>query len=134
MRDIDTLVIHCADTPKGVYFDIKDIYKWHVEERGWKDVGYHYVILLDGTIQKGRKDSVSGAHVSGNNSKSIGICYIGGANGEDTRTNEQKESLIRLISSLKRQYPKSNVLGHRDFKGVLKKCPCFDAELEYKDL
>ena len=64
----------------------------------------------------------------------IGICYIGGANGEDTRTNEQKESLIRIDIFTKEAVPKSNVLGHRDFKGVLKKCPCFDAELEYKDL
>lgn len=94
MRKITDIVIHCADTPKGKHFDIKDIRKWHVEERGWSDVGYHYVILLDGTIELGRPLETPGAHVKNHNSKSIGICYIGGANGEDTRTTQQKASLV----------------------------------------
>ncbi len=133
MRKIEHIVIHCADTPKGVYFDIDDIRKWHVEERGWSDVGYHYVVLLDGTIEKGREDKRKGAHVSGYNSKSIGICYIGGSKGEDTRTHEQKETLTHLTATLKRLYPGSIVLGHRDFEGVTKQCPCFDAKTEYND-
>lgn len=131
MRKIDKIVIHCADTPKGAYFDVKDIRKWHVEERGWSDVGYHYIILLDGKIEKGREDAVIGAHVAGHNKTSLGICIIGGANGEDTRTTAQKASLVHLISTLRRLYPDSIVLGHRDFKGVTKKCPCFDAQKEY---
>jgi N-acetylmuramoyl-L-alanine amidase len=134
MRIINKIVIHCADTPKGAYFDVDDIRKWHTQERGWSDVGYHYIILLDGTIQKGREDSVSGAHVQGNNSTSIGICYIGGANGEDTRTIAQKASLVHLISTLRRIYTSSVVLGHKDFKGVTKACPCFDAKTEYISL
>lgn len=134
MRVIKNIVVHCADTPKGVYFDVKDIYKWHVTERGWSDVGYHYIILLDGTIQKGREDSVPGAHVKGHNSESLGICYIGGAKGEDTRTEAQKHSMIHLISSLKRMYLEAEVFGHRDFDGVAKTCPSFDAQLEYKNL
>ena len=134
MRQIDNLVVHCADTPDGAYFDVDDIRKWHVEERGWDDVGYHYIVLLDGQIQKGREDKTQGAHVGGHNSNSIGICYIGGGNGEDTRTTPQKASLVYLISFLRRLYPDSVVLGHRDFEGVTKACPCFDAENEYKYL
>lgn len=131
MRLINKIVIHCADTPKGVYFNVDDIRKWHVEERGWSDVGYHYIILLDGTIEKGREDITTGAHVAGHNSSSIGICYIGGGNGEDTRTTAQKASLVHLISVLRRIHTEAEVLGHRDFKGVTKACPCFDAKNEY---
>jgi N-acetylmuramoyl-L-alanine amidase len=131
MRIINKIVIHCADTPKGVYFNVDDIRKWHVEERGWSDVGYHYIILLDGTIEKGREDATTGAHVAGHNSSSIGICYIGGGNGEDTRTTAQKASLVHLISVLRRIHTTAEVFGHRDFKGVTKACPCFDAQDEY---
>ena len=134
MRNIKYIVVHCADTPKGKKFDINDVRKWHIEEGGWSDIGYHYVILLDGTIQLGRDLKTPGAHVKGYNSNSIGICYIGGANGEDTRTNEQKASLVYLISTLRRMFKKSIVLGHRDFKNVNKDCPCFNVESEYKYL
>jgi N-acetylmuramoyl-L-alanine amidase len=131
MRIINKIVIHCADTPKGVYFNVDDIRKWHVEERGWSDCGYHYIILLDGTIEKGREDATTGAHVAGHNSSSIGVCYIGGGNGEDTRTTAQKASLVHLISVLRRMHTTAEVFGHRDFKGVTKACPCFDAKNEY---
>ena len=131
MRTIKNIVIHCSYTPKCAYFDIEDIRKWHVGDNGWSDVGYHYIVLLDGTIQKGREDKTKGAHVKGHNHNSIGVCYIGGANGEDTRTDEQKISLTHLIATLRRLYPDSTVLGHRDFKGVKKDCPCFDANNEY---
>ena len=132
MRDINQVVIHSADTPNGVYFDSKDIRKWHVEERGWSDIGYHYIILLDGTIELGRPVERAGAHVGGHNKNTIGVCYIGGGNGKDTRTCEQKESLIILIKFLKKLHKNPRVLGHRDFKGVTKKCPCFDAIKEYE--
>jgi len=134
MREITQIVIHTADTPAGKYFDANDIRKWHVEERGWLDIGYHYVILLDGTIQLGRMVNIVGAHVGGYNSKSIGICYIGGGNGVDTRTDEQKTSLRYLLVTLKLMFHKAQILGHRDFEGVTKKCPNFDAIDEYKDI
>ena len=130
MRNIDKIIIHCADTPKGVYFDVDDIRHWHVDERGWSDVGYHFVILLDGTIQFGRPLHKIGAHTLGQNLSSIGICYIGGK-GSDTRTKQQKESLIILIKTLKRIFDKPKVYGHRDFANKL--CPSFDAITEYKD-
>ena len=132
MRAIKQLVIHCADTPKGQYFDVDDIRRWHVNERGWSDVGYHFVILLDGTIQLGRPIAKIGAHVRGHNLESIGICYIGGANGEDTRTPLQRRSIILLLKTLLLVFPEVEILGHRDFKGVSKLCPSFDAKTEYK--
>jgi len=130
MRKIDKIIIHCSDTPAGRHDDVDDIRRWH-KARGWSDVGYHYVILIDGTIQKGREDKTVGAHCKGHNSKSIGICYIGGKGG-DTRTCEQKESLIYLIGALKNTHKGSDVYGHRDLSS--KPCPNFDAKTEYQIL
>lgn len=130
MRQIDEIIIHCADTPKGHNFNVNDIRDWH-KQRGWSDVGYHYIITLDGTIQEGRKEEIIGAHCKGRNKYSIGICYIGGKGG-DTRTDEQRVSLIHLIGYLKRKYPGAKVYGHRDFSS--KACPQFDAKTEYSNL
>ena len=128
MREITEIIIHCSDTPEGRDDNVNDIRRWH-KARGWNDVGYHYVIRLDGTIEKGREDSVVGANCKGHNSYSIGICYIGGKD-KDTRTTLQKAALVYLIATLRRLYPKSIVYGHRDFSS--KPCPQFDAKQEYQ--
>ena len=136
MRKITDIVVHASATPKGQYFDIHDIRKWHLA-RNFNDVGYHYVVLLDGTIQIGRQLEVQGAHVKGYNRNSIGICYIGGGvptKWEDTRTNAQKVALVYLIGKLKRTFRDARVFGHRDYAGVKKACPCFDAMNEYKNI
>ena len=127
-------MIHCADTPEGVYFDIKDIRKWHVKERGWRDVGYHYIILLDGTIQLGRDLKTVGAGVKGYNKNTIHLCYIGGKYGRDTRSTQQKATLVYLVATLKRTFRNAKVWGHNDFPGVKKYCPSFDAKHEYKNI
>jgi len=138
MRKITSLVIHTADTPAGKFFNADDIRSWHTDPkpkgRGWSDIGYHYVILLDGTIELGRQINVIGAHVAGHNSNSIGICYIGGGDGVDTRTVEQKESLNSLLKTLKLIFKDALILGHRDFNGVTKECPNFDAKAEYSNV
>ena len=131
MRLVNKIIVHCADTPKGAYFDIEDIRKWHVQENGWIEVGYHYVILLDGSIQIGRSLDTIGAHCYGHNKLSVGVCYIGGKGG-DTRTKAQKESLKTLLKTLKNIYPIATIHGHRDFSD--KDCPSFDATKEYKNL
>lgn len=76
-RKISEIIIHCADTPEGRDDSIEDIRRWH-KARNFKDVGYHYVIRLDGTLEKGRMIEDVGAHCTGHNAESIGICYIGG--------------------------------------------------------
>jgi N-acetylmuramoyl-L-alanine amidase len=136
MRDIDKIIIHCSATPEGVHFDASRIDKWH-RDRGWSGIGYHYVILLDGTIEYGRDIKKNGAHTLGHNTGSIGICYIGGMdkemkNAKDTRTDEQKESLILLLKTLKKFHPGATIYGHRDFSS--KKCPSYDAKKEHENL
>lgn len=136
MRKINKIIIHCSATPEGKNVTVEQIDKWH-KQRGWKCIGYHYVIYLDGSIHKGRNENEIGAHCSGQNSDSIGICYIGGVlkdgkTPRDTRTDAQKQALIDLLKMLKKKYPKATIHGHREFSA--KACPCFDANYEYKYL
>lgn len=132
MRNINLIIIHCSATKEGQNFHLKDIDRWH-REKGYKKVGYHYVIDLDGTVEKGRDESEIGAHCQGKNKNSIGICYVGGLdiNGKpkDTRTKEQKEALWNLLRQLLNKYPKATIHGHRDFAN--KACPSFDVSKEY---
>ena len=125
---------HCSATPEGRDVSAATIDDWH-KQRGWSGIGYHYVVSLDGTIEYGRDINKTGAHVKGQNKGSIGLCYVGGVdsdmNPKDTRTEQQKESLLLLIKTLKKMHPGAEVYGHRDFS--TKACPSFDAKTEYKD-
>ena len=133
MRRISEIIIHCSATPEGKDFTVEDIDRWH-KERGFKCIGYHYVIYRDGTIHEGRPVGQMGAHCKGHNSSSIGVCYIGGLDSEgkakDTRTPEQITSLRNLIDSCVKLYPGAKVYGHREFAN--KDCPCFDVSQEYR--
>lgn len=148
-RRIDYLVVHCTATREGQHITVEDIRRWHMN-KGWSDIGYHYVIYLDGSIHKGRPVSRIGAHVKGFNKYSIGITYVGGVSKDlapkDTRTYEQKKALSLLLSELKCRHPKAKIMGHRDFSpdknnnGIIepfewmKACPSFDAKGEYSNL
>ena len=131
MRRIDEIIIHCTATKEGVDVNAKTIDKWH-KQKGWKGIGYHYVIKIDGTIEKGRNEEEIGAHCKGHNAHSIGVVYVGGLdnNGKpkDTRTKAQKETLWELLRVLLIKYPKANVFGHNEFSN--KACPCFDVQKE----
>lgn len=136
MRKINKIIIHCTATPEGRNVSVDTIRKWHVEGNGWQDIGYHFIIALDGEVEEGRPLEKTGAHTKGSNWDSIGIAYVGGMNKEmdaskDTRTDEQKESLIDLICELKDSYG-GTVYGHRDFSN--KDCPSFDAKKEYENI
>lgn len=136
MRDINKIILHCSATREGQDISTETIRGWHVNERGWSDIGYHYVVLLDGTVDKARPVERQGAHVRGHNKGSIGICYIGGCdadmNPKDTRTDLQKESLTELISYLMDSYEDATLHGHNEFSS--KACPSFDVKQEYKEL
>lgn len=135
-RTINEIIVHCSATPEGKDFTVEDITRWH-KQRGFTTIGYHYVVYRDGSIHDGRGVNVSGAHCTGHNSHSIGICYIGGVAAEgktakDTRTESQKTSLLKLLKDLKRLYSSASIRGHRDFAN--KECPSFDATKEYSSL
>ena len=134
MRSINEIIVHCSATREGQNIPVETIKKWHVEGRGWTDIGYHFYVELDGTIKKGRDIDKSGAHTKGHNRNSIGICYCGGVESDgktpkDTRTPEQKESLLLLLKTLKKMHPEATIHGHIEF--AAKSCPCFNANEEY---
>ena len=138
MRYIDKLIVHCTATPQFKDFDVEDVRDWHVKGNGWSDIGYHFLIKLDGTVQEGRPIERIGSHVRGQNKSSVGIAYVGGMDKDmnewiDTRTPEQKDAIFNLLMDLKFQFPDAVVYGHNDFTDK-KVCPCFNAKEEYKEI
>ena len=138
MRRIDEIIVHCAATPEGRPFTTADIRRWHTSPpNNWKDIGYHYVIELDGSIHQGRPVEQVGAHCrqGGHNRHSVGVCYVGGCakdgkTPKDTRTPAQKEALARILTELHRRFPEATLHGHREFAN--KACPSFDChEYDY---
>lgn len=132
----DWLVVHCAATPPTFNGGAKEIRQWH-REKGWIDIGYHFVIKRDGTRETGRPIDVVGAHVENFNSTSVGICLVGGVDAkgkaEDNFTPAQYAELAELLRELKAKYPNAQVQGHRDFPNVRKDCPSFDVRKWIKE-
>lgn len=139
LRTIETIIIHCADTPpewmagRSVEEKIAEIDRWH-RARGWAGIGYHYVIDRDGSIGKGRPLSRVGAHTRGHNRDSVGICLIGGRGGSRRDafsqhfTPEQNTALRRLIKEIENRVGQPlDVFGHYHFDPH-RECPCFDVE------
>ena len=144
MRDINLIVIHCTATEAGVDYDVSQVREWH-KKRGFRDIGYHFLIHLDGRIERGRPWDTPGAHAKGYNNNSIGIVYVGGIKNwkpSDTRTVAQIYSLRAAVEMLKAQYPMIDLVGHRDLSvdlngdGMIteqewmKQCPCFDVKTD----
>lgn len=136
MRLITLLIVHCSAVGPMQTSSVEQINEWHLA-KGWANgCGYHYVVRRSGEIEAGRPEEMIGAHCLNHNRHSIGICYEGGIDGEgkhvDTRTPEQKESMLQLLKGLKKKYPNAIIVGHNMFSN--RDCPCFDAVKEYKDL
>lgn len=148
-RTINEIIIHCTATREGKNYTVDDIRRMHIA-RGFSDIGYHYLIYIDGSVHTGRDINIVGAHCTNHNAHSIGISYVGGLDSsgkiKDTRTTLQKDSLVKLIKQLKSLYPTAKVIGHRDTSPDLngngliepnewiKACPCFDVKKEYNNI
>lgn len=122
MRNIFSHIIHCSDTPNEREVAVEEIRQWHLD-RGWSDIGYHYVIYRDGTVAPGRKVEAIGAHCRGYNASSIGTCLI----GRDTFTDEQFKALNNLHSTFRNIFKHIEAFGHRDFDKK-KTCPNFEVK------
>lgn len=148
MRRINLIAIHCAATPAGRGVTAADIDRMH-RQRGFRKIGYHFFLRLDGTREIGRPLEEIGAHIEGHNANSIGICYAGGVGADgkakDTRTPEQRAALRALIVELKQRFPDARIRGHRDLSPDrngngrvdphewLKECPSFDVTAWLKE-
>lgn len=136
---VSFIAIHCSATPaSSMNIDAAEIRRWH-RKLGWRDIGYHYVIKRDGTVEKGRADNIPGAHEPRINSCSLAICLIGGSPpvgspaqrkglGENNYTPDQWASLEKLVRTLHAKHPRAAIIGHRDVEGVRKACPSFDVK------
>ena len=137
-REVNLLVVHCTATRCNKDFPVSTLRASH-KARGFADIGYHFYITRDGETHPCRPVHQIGAHATGWNDKSIGICYEGGLdeNGRiaDTRTYAQKCALLDLLRQLKTDYPKAKILGHYQLsENIRKACPCLDAKREYAQL
>ena len=125
---IHTIVIHYSATFPSQDIGVKEIRQWH-QDRGWRDVGYHWVIRRNGTLEEGRPENQNGAHVRGHNSGTIGICWVGGldeASGPNAgvwnATPAQEATMVQLIRDIQKRHPKAKrVIGHKDL--VPTECP-----------
>lgn len=136
MRKVNFIAVHCtAGNQKATVNDLLSEFK----RKGWKNPGYHYVVTADGVIhQLLTTDKVSNG-VKGYNSQLVNIAYTGGIDlctgkAVDNRTTAQKKSLRSLLRVLRTQFPEAVIQGHRDFPGVAKACPSFNAKQEYSDI
>jgi N-acetylmuramoyl-L-alanine amidase len=120
MRDISKIIIHCSATPNYKHIGVNDIDSWH-KARGWRGIGYHYVILTNGNGVRGRNKEEIGAHCKDNNADSIGICMI----GTDQFSREQWFMLRGMVRQLEHEYPGCTIHGHREFNNK-KTCPGFN--------
>lgn len=125
-RRIDKVILHCLATPEGRDYSVAQVREWHVKDRGFADIGYHYLIHIDGTVEEGRPLDMIGAHCTGQNAHSIGVVYAGGVDKDDkpkdTRTPAQRNAMRSLVDYLKRKYGAS-VHCHNEFAN--KACPSF---------
>ncbi len=156
-RMIKEIIVHCTATLEGKNVTVEQIRTDHMRNRGFSDIGYHYVIYRDGSIHNGRDVEKAGAHCTGHNTYSIGVAYVGGVEnkpgvpytkqrGKDTRTLAQKAALLSLLIDLRKLYPHAKIIGHRDTSpdkngnGTvepcewIKECPSFDAKTEYRNV
>ena len=136
MREIKFLAVHCTATPQTA--TVSSIQSYWRNILKWKMPGYHFIIKPDGEVVKLLSvDEISNG-VKGFNSVSINIAYIGGVDSQnnpiDNRTPAQKKALRDLLEKFKIVHPKAIIQGHRDFPGVKKACPSFDAKKEYEHL
>lgn len=123
----DAIFVHCSATKPTQDIGVREVRQWH-KEQGWMDIGYHYVIRRDGTVEAGREESAVGSHVKDFNSTSVGVCLVGGIDAkgkhEANFTPAQMQSLRSLLVTLLAKYEGSILRAHHDV--APKACPSFD--------
>lgn len=130
MRDLNTIIIHCSATYPDMDIGVEEIRHWHVNGNGWSDIGYHFVIRRDGSIELGRPIEAAGAHAKGHNADSIGICMVGGKARDGKQaanfTAAQWATLSDLVGIQQQKHDIETVIGHNEVSD--KACPAFDVQ------
>lgn len=145
LYDVKHIVIHGSWTHPDLDVGADEIREWHID-RGFSDIGYHYVIRRDGTLEEGRDARYQGAHVKGSNASTLGICLVGGRPGDEEADGQwefnytfaQLMTLTSLIQDIFQdevlEAQPGVVIGHRDCPDATKRCPGFDVQAFYDDL
>jgi N-acetylmuramoyl-L-alanine amidase len=132
MRKLTRIILHCTATPDGRHVDVATIRDWH-RKRGWSDIGYHYVIYLDGSVHVGRDVAKAGAHVVGHNADTIGVVYVGGTDAggkaKDTMNAAQETAFVNLVKHLRDQFGPLTLHGHNEY--AAKACPSFNVKQKF---
>ena len=132
MRKLDRIILHCTATPEGRHVDVDTIRVWH-KARGWSDVGYHFIIYIDGSVHSGRDVSKTGAHVAGHNATTIGVVYVGGTDAagkaKDTMNAAQETAFVNLVKHLRDEYGPLTLHGHNEY--AAKACPSFNVKQKF---
>ncbi len=121
------ITVHCSATPPDMDIGVAEIRHWH-QQKGWQDIGYHYVIRRCGTVEHGRPLTRPGAHVRGHNRGNIGVCLIGGCDTQqypqDNFTLAQRKSLFLLLAELQHVFAidDAHVCAHSQWDSG-KACP-----------
>jgi N-acetylmuramoyl-L-alanine amidase len=124
------IIVHCSDTNGG---NAAAIRRFHMAPppagRGWEDIGYHYVIDQDGTVEPGRDEALIGSHCEGDNHDSLGVCMVGIAEFSEA----QIDSLKHLLADLMNRYNlfSDHIFGHYEMKSGIdqhKSCPNLKGE------
>lgn len=125
----DAIFVHCSATQPSQDIGVDTIRMWH-KQQGWLDVGYHFVIKRNGFVEEGRPVDVVGSHVKDWNSRSVGVCLVGGIDAkgkfEANFTPAQMQALRELLKVLKSHYPNADIKAHHDV--APKACPSFDLQ------
>ena len=124
MGSVSKIVLHCSDSPNDRDIGRAEIDEWH-KERGWKEVGYHWIVRIDGRLEKGRDESRPGAHVQGHNANTIGVVLV----GRDSFPAYQMVPALVLVASLvvRHNLKATDVVGHRELAPLSgKTCPNTD--------
>ncbi len=152
MREIKEIILHCTATPADRKLTVQEVRNWHVKGNGWDDIGYHFLVHQDGTVERGRHIDKVGAHTWGNNYGSIGVAYCGGVVkktkksldkekpkskttlvSKDTMTKEQEVAFRDLVKFLEVCFGELKVRGHNDYNEG-KDCPGFNMRDKFGDL
>ena len=132
---VDEIVLHCSDTrpewmqTRTFKARVAELRRWHIEDRGWKDIGYHWVIDRNGLVLPGRTEGTIGAGVEGHNRGVIHICLLGGHGSAETDqlrdyfTADQGLRLRDLIAAVQSRTPITRISGHNEW--AAKACPGF---------
>jgi N-acetyl-anhydromuramyl-L-alanine amidase AmpD len=124
MTTIEELIIHHSASPRST--TAAAIRKWHIAAKGWKDIGYHYVIEGDGRIVVGRPLPQTGAHCVPN-ARRIGVCVSGDNTLRAHCWNKQQELALRdLVDAIRLLWPAIRIMGHRDAMPGHTECPGLD--------